>query len=98
MPPNNHFRHQTYSDAVPTSPHRFMRPALEPAAGSAEFLERMRRVGVAFRRNGVAAVYLIHGTFVGRDPMGLVEALRRVMPGAGEALRDKQSRQPHGEE
>ena len=63
-----------------------MRPKPGPAAGSAEFLERMRRVGVTLRRSGGAAVYLIHGTFVGRAVFGFVEALGRVMPDAAKAL------------
>ncbi len=86
MPPGNHFAHQTYSDQVPTAPHRLMQAGPSPPVDSAEFTERMHRVSAAFRQSGVAAIYLIHGTFVGRDIFGLVEALARVMPGAADLL------------
>jgi len=47
----------------------------------------MRRVGTALRRADVAAVYLVHGTFVGPDVLGIVAELARVLPSAGKAMR-----------
>lgn len=46
----------------------------------------MRRVGAAFRRSGVAGVYLVHGTFVGTDALGVLTELGRVLPAVGSAV------------
>ena len=47
----------------------------------------MQHVGAALRRAGVAAVYLVHGTFVGSDALGVLAELARVFPSAGNAVR-----------
>ncbi|MBN2472981.1 MAG: hypothetical protein JXB62_00135 [Pirellulales bacterium] len=47
----------------------------------------MQRVGDAFRRANVAAVYLAHGTFVGPDALGVLAELARVFPSASQSVR-----------
>lgn len=47
----------------------------------------MSEVGRALRSAGVSAVYLVHGTFVGNDALGLFSELARVFPAAGDALK-----------
>jgi hypothetical protein len=47
----------------------------------------MQRVGEVLRAEGVAAVFLAHGTFVGPDALGVLAELARVYPAAGQALR-----------
>jgi hypothetical protein len=47
----------------------------------------MRRVGRTLREAGVRAVYLVHGTFVGADALGVLAELDRVFPVFGEILR-----------
>ncbi len=47
----------------------------------------MERVGDALRAQGVAAIYLVHGTFVGPDATGVLAELARIYPAAGKAAR-----------
>lgn len=44
-------------------------------------------MGEALRAAGVGNVALVHGTFVGQDPWGLLAELARLVPDAGDALR-----------
>jgi len=46
----------------------------------------MASVGQVYRAAGVRAVYLVHGTFAGNDPVGLLRVVQRVAPGAGRRL------------
>ena len=81
------FRHQDYSTTPPISPHHLLSPESYPPVGSDEFRERMQQVGAAFRTAGVEAVYLVHGSFVGPDALGILAELARVFPSAGTAVR-----------
>lgn len=47
----------------------------------------MRLVGEAFRLANVAAVYLVHGTFFGRDAFGLLTSMARIAPRMADTLR-----------
>jgi hypothetical protein len=47
----------------------------------------MQEVAASYRQAGVAAVYLVHGTFVGPDAMGLLAELARVFPSASRTVR-----------
>ncbi|QDU94863.1 hypothetical protein [Lignipirellula cremea] len=47
----------------------------------------MQAVGDAYRRAGVAAIYLIHGTFVGHDAWGVIRRVSLVSPAWSESLR-----------
>jgi hypothetical protein len=47
----------------------------------------MLRVGDAFRQADVRAIYLVHGTFVGADALGLIREVARVSHAAAEPLR-----------
>lgn len=87
MPPANRFRHQTYTDAAPTVPYALLRPEGQPPVDSDEFRGRMRLVGDQLRAAGVTAIYLIHGTFVGTDALGLIEDLSRFAPQTAAPLR-----------
>jgi hypothetical protein len=42
----------------------------------------MQQVGRAYRQAGVSAIYLVHGTFVGADALGILSTLGRVYPQA----------------
>jgi len=52
--------------------------------------KRTAAIGDRLRDAGVAAVYLIHGTFVGADALGMLRGIARVWPAAGEVLRNLQ--------
>ena len=47
----------------------------------------MASVGEAYRAAGVRAIYLVHGTFVGDDPVGLIHIVARLAPGSARRLR-----------
>jgi hypothetical protein len=47
----------------------------------------MQDVGSTLRAAGVGAVYLVHGTFVGPDALGLIAELARLFPSAAKAVR-----------
>ncbi|MFT7642881.1 MAG: hypothetical protein ACI9G1_004640 [Pirellulaceae bacterium] len=50
----------------------------------------MHHVGQAFRRANVLCVYLIHGTFVGNDAVGLIRKVARFFPDAAQKLKSYQ--------
>ena len=58
-----------------------------PESGSAEYEQLMASVGEAYRAAGVRAIYLVHGTFAGDDPVGLIRIVERVAPGSARRLR-----------
>jgi hypothetical protein len=47
----------------------------------------MGDVGAALRAENVAAIYLVHGSFVGSDALGVLAELGRLFPNAGRVLR-----------
>ncbi|MEO8498316.1 MAG: hypothetical protein ABI614_24910, partial [Planctomycetota bacterium] len=47
----------------------------------------MRAVGRSFRAADVQAIYLVHGSFVGADALGLLREVARVSSKAAEPLR-----------
>ncbi len=83
----NLFRHQAYKATPPTSPHHLVSPGVYPPVESDAFRHRMQQVGRAFAQADVGAVYLVHGTFVGPDALGVLAELARVFPSAGNAVR-----------
>lgn len=80
------FRHQTYSASRPTVPHHLLSPATLPHPGSEDFECRMQRVGASLQRDNVAAIYLVHGTFVGTDALGVLGDLARIFPSASQSV------------
>ncbi|NOZ40967.1 MAG: hypothetical protein GXP24_12190 [Planctomycetes bacterium] len=53
---------------------------------SAEFGEQLAAAGACFDRAQVSAIYLVHGTFVGNDLLGLATELSRFAPGLSKKL------------
>ena len=47
----------------------------------------MQDVGATLRAADVAAIYLVHGTFVGPDALGLIAELARIFPSTAKAVR-----------
>jgi hypothetical protein len=87
MPPANRFRHQSYSAERPQAPFHVLAADAGADVGSDEFTQRMQQVGQSWREAGVERVYLVHGTFVGNDALGLWRGLSRIMPAAASPLR-----------
>jgi hypothetical protein len=87
MPQGNRFHHQLYTADAPTTPCELLRPRGDPPPGSDEFARRMQTVGDVLRARGVAAIYLVHGTFVGGDALGILTEVERYLPSLGSAWR-----------
>lgn len=47
---------------------------------SAEWLAAMTRVGTTYQQAGITHIILVHGTFTGTDPFGLVGILKAIYP------------------
>jgi hypothetical protein len=68
------------SSSAPSTPHYFITPVRPPLPGSEPFVRGMRDVGGRLREANVAAIYLVHGTFVGNDPWGTHAGLNDLAP------------------
>lgn len=59
-------------------------PVLQPKKGVEQqpvaWKIRMKQAGARFKQAGVLGIVLVHGTFVGDDPMGLVGWLETMLP------------------
>lgn len=80
------FPHHNYQYPIDQGEHEFMR------SDEAEGIENPRpehipAVGEKLRMAGVAKIVLIHGTFAGKDILGLMRELARILPGAAESLK-----------
>lgn len=80
MPVANEFRHQVYSGQQPCAKYELVRPPLPTRPDSVEFRHGMHGVGRQLRVANVAAIYLVHGTFVGDDLSGLNHVLDYFSP------------------
>lgn len=87
MPPHNRFHHQQYTSAVPTSSYRLIAEPVAVDPDSADFADRMVQACAVCREVPLRAVYLIHGTFTGNDPLGMLTELQRFSPRWSERLR-----------
>jgi len=87
MPRANFFRHQAYRTSRPSSPHHLIKPGPHPPVDSDQFNRRMLNVGRALREANIAVIYLVHGTFVGVDTLGVLAELARLFPKASKAVR-----------
>jgi len=82
MPTGNQFAHQRYLSQRPTASYEQLVVGRLPAVGSAQYAQRMRSAGRSLRRARVGAIVLVHGTFVGNDPVGLHAMLLGSTAGA----------------
>lgn len=71
----------------PTSPPQWVKPGPYPPAGSERFRRRAQDAAAALRAAGVGAIYLVHGTLVGAETLGIVRQLSRLFPAAAGAMR-----------
>lgn len=76
----NRFRHQVYQSERPTSPYQLLRGVSPTNPLSAEFQEQLAISGKTLGEAGVDAIFLVHGTFVGNDFLGLLAELSRFAP------------------
>lgn len=80
MPQQNQFRHQSYSKTEPSATFDAFVAEPPPAPGTAAFADRMQVAGDQYRKAGVAAIILTHGTLVGYDPTGLAHTVGQYHP------------------
>lgn len=76
--PSTSFPHHEYTPDLP--PHAGYRFLTVPAASdfhSEETQQRLGVVGETLTKNNVSAIYLVHGTFVGNDPLGTWETIEK---------------------
>jgi hypothetical protein len=84
------FRHQDYFAPRPLDLCQWERACANPSED--ECRRRMARAATRLRDAGVAAIYLIHGTFAGDDPLALARDLERLSAPAARFLRAVQKR------
>lgn len=87
MPHDNRFRHQSYHSEQPKAPFELIEPSPSISPRSAEYEERLATACEPLVQDNLAAVYLVHGTFAGNDPLGSLTELQRFAPGLAERLR-----------
>ena len=92
MPIGNAFAHQPYSACPPAAPYELIGPIERTDSTSRKAHQQMLRVSDRMRTAGVTAVYLVHGTFVGDDSLGIIRELERWSSRAGITLRRQQKR------
>ncbi len=78
--------HQHYTADPPTTPYRLLAARSAPEAAKDQN-HALSRTGERLRDARVRAVYLVHGTFVGNDPLGVASIFQRLWPEAADTLR-----------
>ena len=79
MPPASSFDHQSYQ-AREAADFELIQAGEAVAEGSEPFNATLRLAGDTLRAADVRAIYLLHGTFVGNDALGLIRKVGRVWP------------------
>jgi hypothetical protein len=87
MPFENHFRHQPYHAATPAAPFELIDTPAPLPPTAADYNDDLVTACKPLVKANVAAVFLIHGTFVGNDAVGALTELRRFAPRLSEGLR-----------
>jgi len=80
MPVDNQFAHQCYSAQPPVAPYELLAVGPQLRIDSPEYVQRMESAGRSLKSTGVGAIVLLHGTFVGYDPIGFNTMLLSMMP------------------
>ena len=86
MPFKNHFQHQTLTDGKPTAPWETLAAAVPPPPDSEAFSQSVHEFTDAVSPQ-VDAIWLVHGTFVGNDALGIFGQIERAVPAIGTALK-----------
>lgn len=92
LPHPNRFRHQRYDDHPPTVDVAWLDAVAPPPVDSDAWKSRMAQAGAAISSAGVNAIYLLHGTFVGVDIVGLNRLVELLSTTAAMALREQEKR------
>lgn len=92
MPYQNRFRHQRYDGHPPTVDVAWLVAVAPPPVDSESWRTRMVAAGGDMQAAGVAAIYLVHGTFVGMDIIGFNRFVELLSSSAASALRVQEKR------
>ena len=92
VPYQNRFRHQDYDGHPPTVDVAWLDAVAPPPVDSESWRNRMAAAGDDMRSAGVAAIYLVHGTFVGVDILGFNRFVELLSSSAASALRVQEKR------
>lgn len=87
MPHQNHFRHQPYHGDLPSARHEILSKPLSIEPTQAGYEDELNAACHELARQNLAAIYLVHGTFVGNDFLGVLTEMRRFWPSLAEVLR-----------
>jgi hypothetical protein len=87
MPHENRFRHQPYHSNQPEAPFDVIEPPQSLSPRLPEYEDRLATACEPLVSDNLAAVYLVHGTFAGNDPLGSLTELQRFSPSLAERLR-----------
>ncbi len=87
MPFDNAFRPQTYSAEQPRATYKPLQPELPTELARTDTCILGQSAGQWLHNAGVQRIVLVHGTFTGNDALGLVRGLERIVPSAGDRLR-----------
>lgn len=87
MPRHNCFQHQSYTTEPPRVTYRVLSDPQPCFPSDAAYEAKLVAACGQLRYADLAAVYLIHGTFAGDDPLGLLTELQRISPNLSERFR-----------
>lgn len=83
-PPKTSIEHMDFEEMI-----SFNRNDLQWSGQSKEWREKMTGFANALKENNVKSVYFVHGTFVGNDPFGTVEYLKKMYPDMSKELEEQ---------
>ncbi|WP_372367772.1 hypothetical protein [Candidatus Uabimicrobium sp. HlEnr_7] len=83
-PPKTSFQHLDFNEIA-----TFNRNELSWKAQSDLWRKKMSMLAEKLINNNVQSVYFVHGTFVGNDPFGTVEYLKKIYPDMSPDLEEK---------
>jgi hypothetical protein len=86
MPYHNRFRHQPYHIDAHGCSIEWLSPPTPPAVESEVGRECLSAAGLSLRKAEVRTIYLLHGTFVGTDALGLIRGIARAWPDVADVL------------
>jgi hypothetical protein len=86
VPPKNHFQHQRLTADQPEAPWNTIAAAFPAQPGERAFKDSIERF-ISSIEGRLDALWLVHGTFVGNDALGIFGQIERAIPALGPTLK-----------
>lgn len=86
MPAKNHFKHQRLTADQPEAPWSTVAAPFPVQLGERAFEDSIERF-ISAIENRLDALWLVHGTFVGNDALGIFGQIERAIPSLGPTLK-----------